>query len=186
MKRILIEPDFDAVNPRDGSGLTKMVCFHKKYELGDEHDYRVGDFNGWRELEERLVKDGAKAILPLYLYDHSGLSMNTSGFDCHWDSGQVGFIYVDEKEMENFDNDLDKAFAFMVEEVNDYDNYLSGEYFIVTVSDEKPSDCSCCQGEAVSCEFDEVEKFYIQGRVNLDHVIFRLKEIYPGCVVIEE
>ncbi len=31
--------------------------------------------------------------LPLFLYDHSGITMNTSGFHCPWDSGQVGFIY---------------------------------------------------------------------------------------------
>ena len=35
------------------------------------------------------------AILPLYLYDHSGLAMSTSDFGDRWDSGCVGFIYMD-------------------------------------------------------------------------------------------
>lgn len=35
------------------------------------------------------------AILPLYLYDHSGLTMSTSDFGDRWDSGCVGFIYMD-------------------------------------------------------------------------------------------
>jgi len=33
-------------------------------------------------------------ILPLYLYDHSGITMNTTGFSCGWDSGQVGYIVM--------------------------------------------------------------------------------------------
>lgn len=39
-------------------------------------------------------------ILPLYLYDHSGLTMNTSGFSCRWDSGQVGWIYCSHERCE--------------------------------------------------------------------------------------
>lgn len=33
-------------------------------------------------------------ILPLYLYDHSGISMSTGSFGCPWDSGQVGYMFV--------------------------------------------------------------------------------------------
>ena len=33
-------------------------------------------------------------VLPLYLYDHSGITMRTSSFGCQWDSGQVGYIFV--------------------------------------------------------------------------------------------
>ncbi len=31
---------------------------------------------------------------PLFLYDHSGLSISTGGFACPWDSGQIGFAFV--------------------------------------------------------------------------------------------
>ncbi len=31
---------------------------------------------------------------PLYLYDHSGLSISTGAFSCPWDSGQIGFAFV--------------------------------------------------------------------------------------------
>lgn len=37
--------------------------------------------------------------LPLYLYDHSGITMSTRPFSCPWDSGQVGLIYVSKKEV---------------------------------------------------------------------------------------
>lgn len=41
-----------------------------------------------RLLEERVV------MLPLYLYDHGGITINTTGFHCPWDSGQVGWIHT--------------------------------------------------------------------------------------------
>lgn len=54
-------------------------------------------------LEAEDMEDFVKeyyTILPLYLYDHSGLTMNTCGFSCPWDSGQVGWIYCSHKKME--------------------------------------------------------------------------------------
>lgn len=33
-------------------------------------------------------------ILPLYLYDHGGITISTRPFSCPWDSGQVGYIYA--------------------------------------------------------------------------------------------
>lgn len=49
------------------------------------------------ELLEIVEKSNKYVILPLYLYDHSGITMNTSGFHCNWDSGQVGWIYASKK-----------------------------------------------------------------------------------------
>ncbi len=37
-------------------------------------------------------------ILPLYLYDHGGITMSTGPFSCRWDSGQVGWIYAEKKK----------------------------------------------------------------------------------------
>ena len=39
-------------------------------------------------------------ILPLYLFDHSGITMNTTGFNCRWDSGVVGWVYANHDECE--------------------------------------------------------------------------------------
>jgi hypothetical protein len=45
-----------------------------------------------------LLEDAPLYCLPLYLYDHSGITMNTTGFHCGWDSGQVGLIYITEED----------------------------------------------------------------------------------------
>jgi len=168
-------------SPRGWSNLGTMVCFHGRYDLGDEHDYsgpkdfllslllehenellagacpdvlsrlfyywknhdgandalclellnmaeelthsQLGDsFPAdklgqviakddpawlWEMVEEELssgeflgiVEDlGKHVILPLYLYDHSGITMSTSVFSCPWDSGQVGWIYASKQK----------------------------------------------------------------------------------------
>ena len=46
------------------------------------------------ELFSLVEQMDGMVILPLYLYDHSGITMNTCGFSCPWDSGQVGWIYA--------------------------------------------------------------------------------------------
>ena len=97
MKKYELEvvQDTNPYSPREDDNLGTMVCFHKRYELGDKTDYRTEDYDSWDELKDKLsedFKDGV--ILPLYLYDHSGITISTSSFDCRWDSGCVGFICV--------------------------------------------------------------------------------------------
>ncbi|WP_208999426.1 hypothetical protein [Roseibium sediminis] len=75
-------------------------------------------------------------LLPLSLYDHSGLAMNTIGFHCPRDSGQVGFIYVTLKTVrEEFGaKRVTKALREKAEDILrggfvSYDAYLGGRVF---------------------------------------------------------
>jgi len=77
--------DEHAEDPRQCDNLGKMVCSHRRYKLGDKHSLSVGDI---QELTER----NDVLWLPLYLYDHSGITMRTTSFADPWDSGQVGII----------------------------------------------------------------------------------------------
>lgn len=132
----VIEVHYDegAESPRDWSNLGTMVCWHRRYNLGDEQprqdpseyleklaskeywrecerlDFRLDEvqhYFGWGDRlrraetaverrKETLLEADMQANtvrLPLYLYDHSGITMSTGSFSCPWDSGQVGFIY---------------------------------------------------------------------------------------------
>jgi hypothetical protein len=109
-----------------------MVCFHKRYDLGDKHEMKADDFEGWEDLKSYLIKnENAKVILPLYLYDHSGITMSTKPFSCNWDSGQVGFIYCTESDMglSFYGVDEERAQVLMEGEVETYDKYLCGEVY---------------------------------------------------------
>lgn len=76
--------------------------------------------------------------LPLYLYDHGGITMNCGGFSCPWDSGQVGYIYVSrDKAREEWgtspkpDEMTDEEFweGRLRQEVETYSQYLEGDVY---------------------------------------------------------
>ncbi len=133
--RLTIYYDESAESPREWDNLGTMVCWHRRYALGDERTtkspdawayYMVAADNEedvtdvWEEVLKQYV------ILPLYLYDHSGITMNTTGFMCQWDSGQVGWIYC-EKGKEGLSDERIKG--NLIAEVEVYDCYLRGEVF---------------------------------------------------------
>ena len=95
-KTLKIYTDDDPLNPRtDYDNFGRMVCFHKRYSLGDLHGIDHTEFSSWDEMKDHLVMEKeAKVILPIYMYDHSGLTIRTHPFSDNWDSGQIGFIYA--------------------------------------------------------------------------------------------
>ncbi|MDR2357240.1 MAG: hypothetical protein LBD92_04020 [Oscillospiraceae bacterium] len=73
-------------------------------------------------------------ILPLYLLDHSGISVSTSDFNDQWDSGQIGWIYASFNDIayEYGDASPDsilKAREALIAEVKTYSSYLRGECY---------------------------------------------------------
>ena len=149
-----IEHDETPMGPREWDNLGTMVCFHRKYSLGDETDLRSGNFSGWDDLENHLRKElGARVILPLYLYDHSGITMSTSPFTCPWDSGQVGFIYATAEAIrKGFEvkritkKTLEKAQRCLEAEVETYDQFITGEVYGFIVEDENGEEIDSCWG----------------------------------------
>jgi len=132
--RLRIEQDDDPTSPREHDNLGIMVCFHKRYNLGDKTELKSEMFDGWDELRQHLVdEEGALHVLPLYLYDHSGITMNTTGFSCGFDSSQVGFIYTTRKLLDDTGVADDVAEEQLKGEVGVYDQYLTGDVWSYTV-----------------------------------------------------
>jgi len=100
-KIVEIHYDEDPQNPRDGEfqDLCNMfICFHKRYQIGDKHDYKFQDYSGWDEMEKQIIKDlDPLEIRPLYLLDHSGISISDHSFGDPWDSGRIGFVLITKK-----------------------------------------------------------------------------------------
>jgi hypothetical protein len=126
-----IEQDTDPMNPRtEWDNLGTMVCFHNRYDLGDKTDYRSEDYNGWDELKEGIIEnEGDIVILPLYLYDHSGITISTNPFNCNFDSGRIGFIFVSKHTIKKEGIDETKVIEYLENEVETYDKYLTGDVY---------------------------------------------------------
>jgi hypothetical protein len=155
--RIVISPDDHHQNPRkEYDNLGKMICFHRRYTLGDEHSYRtpqdaVLDLTGLDEDDlgrnpNDDLGDGSKYRIvwePLYLYDHSGITMRTTPFGDPWDSGQVGIIYATYADIiKNFGIEpikpevweptkeiVEQVEKILKGEVETYDHYLTGRVY---------------------------------------------------------
>ena len=125
--------DHDAESPREWDNFGTMLCFHKRYDLGDDTEGKTSeDFNGWEEVEAYLRKEKkAVVVLPLYLYDHSGISMRTyrHGQHASWDCGQVGFIYITAEALKKEGVTKAKAEKILIGEVETYDQYLRGDCY---------------------------------------------------------
>ena len=142
-----IVQDDDVTSPRqDFDNLGTMICFHRRYNLGDPHSYsdprhfleslasELSDFDD-EQLEVMSMGDLLEVIeeyaviLPLYLYDHSGITISTTPFSCKWDSGQVGWIYVTYEKMATEGLNIEKAVRSLEAEVETYDQYLTGDVY---------------------------------------------------------
>ena len=125
----------DHCNPRDNDGnIATMVCWHTDYILGDyqitnedgrgaiggryggryepgkDSRYHRDDFSSMRALARYIgIMEQGVCILPLYLYDHSGISISAGtvnpfdnptvrrdefGQGMGWDTSMVGFVYT--------------------------------------------------------------------------------------------
>jgi hypothetical protein len=73
-------------------------------------------------------------VLPLYLLDHSGITISTSDFRDKWDSGQVGWTYASKADItkeygDNSPESLERAERLLKAEVESYDCYIRGECY---------------------------------------------------------
>lgn len=121
-------------SPRDWDNLGTMVCGHRRYTLGD---IQVKDMEEW-EANKPLKKD-TLVILPLGLYDHSGITMYVGGRTDPWDSGEVGYIYVrkdneeviEYKKTHTWKQTEEWAEGILRGEVETYDQYLRGDVYCI-------------------------------------------------------
>lgn len=124
--------------------LTIQSIKNAKYQVYEENEditWLVDDIIDCLSRKDKwyLLEKHANIIaLPLYLYDHSGITMNCCGFSDRWDSGQVGWIYTDKNTVLGTGADIKRnwketAYKWMEGEVKEYDMYLQNEvYGIIT------------------------------------------------------
>jgi hypothetical protein len=139
-------------SPREWDNVSRMVCFHGDYNLGDKHDYKSNDFSGWDELKEILIEDeGAHLIYPLSLYDHSGITIFIGEPNDSWDSGRVGFVYVTKKMIEKVWGAVTPETEALAEkclraEVKEYDQYIQGNVYGYVIEDADGEEIDSCWG----------------------------------------
>lgn len=175
-----IHYDDNPESPREWSNVGTMVCAHRRANLGDEQLREINldvtcprcEGEGERTLGRWTVQcarcaglgevelsppeffrreRGARVVLPLYLYEHSGMTMSTGAFGDPWDSGQVGVIFDTPKavaECIGADATDEQITAALVAEVKDYDDFLTGQVYGFIVKGPNGEDISELTGRA--------------------------------------
>jgi hypothetical protein len=128
--RLTIMYDEFCTSPRENDNLGTFVMWHRRYSYGDEHPKSKTP----EEYLEELKEEGKFEMLPVYMFDHSGIAFNTGGFNCPWDSGQVGFIYIThEKIKEEFGNTseetIERVLKLLEAEIKELDLYARGSCY---------------------------------------------------------
>lgn len=133
-------------NPRDNDTLGHLVCFHTRYTLGDKHDFEsFMDFKYYLEDNKKNIL----CILPVYMYDHTGITISTTPFADKWDSGLLGYIYCTKQDVFNYglteNSNLEKV---LKEEIKQYDEFIQGtkEYYYFSILDEELKPIDSCSG----------------------------------------
>lgn len=124
-----IIPDENPLNPRtDCDHLGIMLCWHRRYSLGDSHPYDTP-----QDFAESAAAKDMFVCLPVYLLDHSGLYVSVNDFNDSWDSGQLGFIYCTKQNAQKWFNNTDvtedEIKKELTAEVEEYNDYLNGAWY---------------------------------------------------------
>lgn len=166
-KRVRVVYDPDPFTPRqeDYALFGAMYAEHRDYHLGDRD--HSGELFGAAADVDRFVNEiedydnnlgsglivaivkhvqrkyGATVVLPLYLYDHSGISISAgrnllagghintrthNPFDPGgWDTSFVGFMFDTREKREEYG--VEDVEAALRSELREYDDYLTGQVF---------------------------------------------------------
>lgn len=147
--RVVRDYSYPDESPRDGYAFGALLAEHPHYTLGDQDgpaqelaDF-IKDMREWHSglaLIDAVLKHlqrhfGSTVVLPLYLYDHSGISMapgsnllGGGGIQAGgWDTSVVGFAFDTTKDREG--GGVPDVEAALRAEVKQYSAHLEGQYF---------------------------------------------------------
>jgi len=176
--RLVIEQDQFSDDPRSWDNLGTMLCCHR--------DYQLGDCNSNRETEEQLAEICRKygksdeeidemtfgeeirfildqpdiCGLPLWLYDHSGISISTGRRDA-WDSSFIGLIFVEKDfylAQTCLKDEIDwkeAATKTLKGEIATYNDFLEGNVYQWTLYEPTVVIRQSMDGNELSREIDE-------------------------------
>jgi len=141
---IKVFQDIDAENPRECfDHLGTIYHTHRSYDLGQKMD--LDDI-------QAIIDNDKYFTLPVYMYEHGGIMLKTSGFSCPWDSGQVGIIAVEKAKVlkewsrKKWSKKLEKQIlACLAGEIKEFSEYLEGNVYGYVI--EKSNVCGACAND---------------------------------------
>lgn len=154
---IKIVADENPSSPRENDNLSKLYFFGGMKGYGDKHDLpdpRSLGISTVAEHADWFKRNYGGAVVPIYGYSHSGVTLSLQPFSCKFDSGCAGFAVVDfETITKNFDPEgatvegiLQKCNEMIKGEIEALNKYLSGEAYGYQIFDSTGEEVTACYG----------------------------------------
>ncbi len=176
--RLVIEQDQFSEDPRSWDNIGTMLCCHRDYQLGDcnsneqteeqlaeicrkygKSDEEIDKMTFSEEVQFILNQDDICG-LPLWLYDHSGISISTAR-QCQFDSSFIGLIFV-EKDfylaqmcLKDETGWKEKAKKTLEGEIETYSDFLEGNVYMWTLYEPTVVITQTMDGKELSREIGE-------------------------------
>ncbi len=148
--------------------LGNLALFHKRYRL-------VNDESITLDQACDIEKSSNYISLPVYGYDHGGLTIGTNKFSCPYDSGRLGLIYVSKDDIKKcynvkrISNKLKKSInEILLAEISDYNYYISGEIYDFSIHNHLGEEIDAISGFYGYDEALKESKEYIDGIINYE------------------
>ena len=146
---VSIVPDTNSGNPRDSfDHFSTLYTWHPRYRIGGMYDITNGDPNEFMEylaFDILHMKENANNVeivnaikenicmVPIYIYDHSGITIQTTPFSCPWDSGQVGWIFITKETCKEVDIKFEGVRKILESQIEELNQYLTGDVWGYTI-----------------------------------------------------
>lgn len=163
--KVAVQYDMNPDSPREWDNLGTIYSNHRWYDPDGHSIEEVMD-----EYENKLSKDflAENIYLPVYGYEHSGMSISTGRgypFNDRWDSGLFGIIAVSKDKIRKeygcgrVSKKLrEKVLDILRAEVETLNQYFNGEVYSYAVEDRNGDIVESCCGyySYKDCERDAV------------------------------
>ena len=141
--KIKIEYDSDSENPRDWSNLGEFLVSNRCRYCENESDLDIDEID-LKTLSKTHI------ILPVSVYDHSGVSIYIGSPCDRWDSGQVGWYIVSKDKIRSEYNVKrispklrERVISYLESEVKTFNQWINGEVYSYTLYHNGEEEDSC-------------------------------------------
>lgn len=171
--KLTVDNDEYVENPRDDYDHADILhTWHDKYTIGGKDDENNQSKPDSPEEYKELTSHFA-VFLPVFMMDHSNVSISTTPYSCPWDSGQVGVIGLTQKALKEESWDEPRAKAYLKSSVEELNQFMQGrvyrynlEEFDTTIADYETIDSlSGIYAEDIDDAWDQVVKDHLDSKM---------------------
>jgi len=134
--------------------ITLQDCVNCENRCEELKEWREDNVEYWAWKKEVSDFFATHTVLQVHKYEHSGVAYNTTGFDCPWDSGPVGYVSA------RNDIAVDDVTKYLKHLVNVFSLWANGNVYGYVVEDADGEVVDSCWGFYAGYE-DEEWKYMI-------------------------